>query len=158
MTRLLRPLLVFDGECAFCRAWIERWRAITGDAVDYAPSQDVASRFPDVPAQRFAESVVLIELDGRVTSGAEAVFRALARAPGRGLGVWAHAHVPGFAWTSERVYRIVARHRDVFLRLTRLLWGEHVVPPGHRLTVWLFVRLLAAIYLVAFASLGARSE
>jgi len=39
------------------------------------------------------------------------------------------------------------------LRLTEWLWGEHVVPPGHRLTAWVFLRLLAMIYLVAFVSM-----
>jgi lipase maturation factor 1 len=33
-----RPLLLFDGKCAFCRVWIARWKAMTGDRVDYAPS------------------------------------------------------------------------------------------------------------------------
>ena len=46
-----RPLGIFDGDCGFCRAWIARWRAETGDRVDYAPSQEVAARFPEVPAE-----------------------------------------------------------------------------------------------------------
>jgi predicted DCC family thiol-disulfide oxidoreductase YuxK len=27
--RAPKPLLVFDGDCGFCRLWIERWRAAT---------------------------------------------------------------------------------------------------------------------------------
>jgi hypothetical protein len=29
-----RPLLVWDGDCDFCRRWIERWRRIAGDRVE----------------------------------------------------------------------------------------------------------------------------
>src|SRR5437773_2587310 len=32
-----KPLLIFDGECGFCRRWIERWQAKTGDRIDYRP-------------------------------------------------------------------------------------------------------------------------
>ena len=95
MTDLDRPLLVFDGACRCCRGWIARWRRATGDAVDYAPSQAVADRFPAIAAARFRESVVLIEPGGRVSYGAEAVFRSLARAPGRGLALSAYEGVPG---------------------------------------------------------------
>ena len=31
---LARPLMIFDGDCEFCRAWIARWRQYTGTAVD----------------------------------------------------------------------------------------------------------------------------
>ena len=34
-----KPLIIWDGDCHFCRRWIERWSEITGDAVDYATSQ-----------------------------------------------------------------------------------------------------------------------
>src|SRR5262245_21968024 len=122
MSRLKRPLLVFDGDCTFCRTWIARWQNATADAVDYAPSQQVAAQFPEIEAAGFRESVVLIEPDGRVSHAAEAVFRSRAAAPGRGLGLWCYQRVPGFAWASELAYRIVARHRDAFLALTRLLW------------------------------------
>src|SRR5262249_53467811 len=136
------------------RAWIARWRSATGDAIDYAPYQQVAARFGDVPAVRFRESVVLVEPDGRITYAAEAVFRSLSHAPGGGWGLACYRRVPGFAAVSELVYRLVARHRDAFLGLTRLLWGEHLVPPGERLTAWVFLRLLAVTYFCAFASLG----
>ena len=46
-----KPLLIFDGDCHFCRRWIERWREITAGAVEYAPSQEVAERFPEIPRE-----------------------------------------------------------------------------------------------------------
>src|SRR5271168_1063401 len=80
-----KPLLVFDGDCNFCTRWIRRWQQLTGDAVDYLPSQDgsIAAQFPEIPRERFVTAVQLIEPDGAVYSGAEAVFRALATNPNR---------------------------------------------------------------------------
>ncbi len=52
-----RPLGVFDGDCGFCRLWIARWKARTGPKVDYAPSQEVAERFPEIPKEQFARGI-----------------------------------------------------------------------------------------------------
>src|ERR1039457_3191995 len=78
-----KPLLVFDGDCNFCTLWIRRWQQMTGDAVDYLPSQaaSVATQFPGVPREQFNTAVQLIETDGADYSGAEAVFRTLANNP-----------------------------------------------------------------------------
>src|SRR5438105_3321310 len=40
-----KPLLIWDGECDFCRLWIEHWRAITAGKVEYATYQNAAHRF-----------------------------------------------------------------------------------------------------------------
>ncbi|WP_394826955.1 lipase maturation factor family protein [Pendulispora albinea] len=37
-----RPLVVYDGDCGFCKRWIARFRLRTGTAVDYLPYQEVA--------------------------------------------------------------------------------------------------------------------
>jgi predicted DCC family thiol-disulfide oxidoreductase YuxK len=106
-----RPLLIYDGDCGFCRRWVARWRRWTGERVSYAPSQDVARDFPQIPAQRFRESVVLIEPDGRVSYGAEAAARSLAvRAPGKVL-LWIYLRVPAARAFGEWAYRGVARRR-----------------------------------------------
>src|SRR5262249_38128462 len=124
-----RPLLVFDGDCGFCRGWVARWRRRTGDRLDVAPFQKVASDFPDIPIERFRRAVQLIEPDGRRSQGAEAVFRSLAYAPRGGAWSWCYARVPGFAPLSEGLYRFVADRRGLFTRLTEAMWGPHVVPP-----------------------------
>lgn len=149
-----RPLLTWDGDCHFCRLWVERWQLLTGDAVAYAPYQQVAADFTDIPVERFRAAVHLIEEDGSVTRGAEAVFRALAHAPGDGAWLRLYRHVPGFAAASEWSYRFVARHRSVLGRLTTLLWGRSVVPRGDALTSWIFLRLLGIVFLTAFLSLA----
>jgi predicted DCC family thiol-disulfide oxidoreductase YuxK len=153
VTELDRPLLVYDGDCSFCRAWIARWRHATGDRLDYAPYQEIAARFPNVPLEDFRASVHLFETSGRRSSGAEAVYRSLSYARDGGTGLWFYEHVPGFAAASEAFYRLVAAHRDAFDRITRWLWGRHLVPRGHARTNALFLRLIGLVYFVAFTSL-----
>ncbi len=148
-----RPVLIFDGDCGFCRAWVRRWQDMTGDRVEYAPAQEVADQFPQIPADAFKRSVQWVEPDGSVANGADAVFRALAHG-GHAASLWAYRHVPLIAPASELAYRFVARHRQGFSTLTRLLWGRHVERPTWRLATWLFVRVLGLVYLIAFASLA----
>ena len=104
------PLLVYDGECGFCRRWIERWRNVTGGRVADAPYQEVSARFPEIPGDRFRAAVHLREPDGRWSRGAEAVFRSLSYG-GHGLWLWLYRRLPGCAALSEAAYRWVARHR-----------------------------------------------
>src|SRR4051794_31040660 len=80
-----KPLMIYDGDCNFCKYWIGRWKKLTGDTVDYFPSRDeqIAKRFPEIPREQFDVSVQFIETDGAVYSGAEAVFRSLAKNPRR---------------------------------------------------------------------------
>jgi lipase maturation factor 1 len=150
-----KPLLVFDGDCNFCQLWIRRWQQMTGDAVDYLPSQDpgIARQFPEIPPERFQTSVQLIESDGTVYSGAEAVFRTLAKAPNRQWPLRAYQNAPWIAAITEAAYHFVAEHRTFFSLLTRWFWGRHVEAPDYLLTRWIFLRALAVIYLVAFVSL-----
>ncbi|MGO9243713.1 MAG: thiol-disulfide oxidoreductase DCC family protein, partial [Verrucomicrobiia bacterium] len=78
-----KPVLVFDGDCNFCRRWISRWREATGERIEYVPFQhpSVAERFPELSREQCEQSVQLIDTDGAIYSAAEAVFRTLAYAP-----------------------------------------------------------------------------
>ena len=120
-----KPLLVFDGECRFCRRQKDRWRRLTIEAVDYQPFQapGLAERFPEIPRAQYAAAVQLIVPDGTVYSGAEAVFRSLAHAPHRRWLARCYASSPLFACLSERAYRFIARYRLAFSRLARLGGG-----------------------------------
>jgi len=147
--------MIYDGDCNFCLRWIHRWQLSTGDQLDFLPFQDprVAARFPEVPRGQFETAVQLVEKDGRVYGGAEAVFRVLAHNPhGDWLLDW-YEHSPVFARVTEWGYRLVARHRVFFSVLTRLAWGRHLEPPTHNLVRWVFLRSLGLIYLIAFVSL-----
>lgn len=113
-----KPLLIYDGECGFCRSWISRWEKITGDSIDYATYQNVASNYPQISISQFQNSVQLIETDQKVFSGAKAVFKTLAYNPKRRWLLKLYESIPGFAFITELGYKIIARNRYVFSKLS----------------------------------------
>ncbi|MBF5041578.1 DUF393 domain-containing protein [Aggregicoccus sp. 17bor-14] len=151
---LRRPLMVYDGDCGFCRRWVARWRTQTGARVRYAPQQLLPLWLLGIRRADARRSVQLVEPSGRVTQGARAVFRSLlyARAPAVRLAARAGL-LPGVRGLAELAYRQVARHRMAASRLERrVLRGARA--SSHRQVRWLFLRLLGGVYLIAFTSLG----
>jgi lipase maturation factor 1 len=106
-----QPLLLYDGDCGFCRKWVGRWKALTGNRVLYESYQAASARFPEIDPQRFTRSLQLIQPDGEVLQGAEAVFKSLESVFYLGWLNWSYGHVPGFASVSEWFYRKVAENR-----------------------------------------------
>jgi lipase maturation factor 1 len=152
-----KPLLVYDGDCDFCKLWIARWREETAEAVEYQPLQEAAARFPEVPREEFERAVKFIEPDGQVWSGAAAVYRSLGGG-GRPLNRWSYDHVPGFAAASEFAYRFIAGHRELAHRVTWLLWGDDVRRPTYFHARRWFLRALGAIFLIAFLSFWMQAD
>ena len=150
-----KPTIIYDGDCRFCTLWIRRWQQETGDAIEYLASQDVSvpARFPEIPRQELETAVQLVETDGRVISGAAAVFRAVAKNPSHQWLLRRYEAWPWFAAVTEWTYRFIARNRPLFSWFTRLLFGAHVERPQFFLARWIFLRALGLIYLVAFVSL-----
>jgi predicted DCC family thiol-disulfide oxidoreductase YuxK len=148
------PTLVFDGDCAICRYWVSYWQGLTGELIAYRSYQEAAADFPEIPLQSFQRAIQFIDSDGRVYSGAAAAFRVLRRVPGRALWWWSYAQLPGFAVLSEWAYAFFSRRRGLLNRLTKLLWGPALQAERYALVSWVFLRLLGAIYVAAFASLG----
>lgn len=116
-----KHILVYDGACDFCIFCINRWKHLTKDRVVYAPYQAVSHQFSDIPISDFQTSVQFILDDGRVYSGAEAIFRAL---DNRRL-IWFYEKLPGFSKITEMVYRMVAENRSFFSSITRLFFRTH---------------------------------
>ena len=144
-----KPLLIYDNACDFCRYWIAQWQHFTGDRIDYASYQEVATQFPEIPLSAFENSVQLILQNGTVLSGAEAVLRALNNAS----FLWCYYRLPGFASLAEAIYNFIAQHRPFFSAVTRSLWGTHTERATSYFSSWLFLRGLGCIYLIAFLSL-----
>lgn len=154
-----RPLLIWDGECGFCRRWVRRWERLTLGLVDYATSQAVGDRYPQLHEKDLSRSVYLIDVDGRIHAGAEAVFRSLARAPHWRWMYWLYRKVPLAAPASELVYALVARNRYLFSRVERGLFGDEDDPTSQfTLATEVFLRLLGLIYLAAFVSFAVQAE
>ncbi|MFO1500937.1 MAG: DUF393 domain-containing protein, partial [Verrucomicrobiota bacterium] len=150
-----RPILIYDGDCNFCRFWIERWRLLTVDRLDYIELQSptVAERFPNLPRADLVKAVHLVEPDGNICQGAEAVFRSLALNPSWRWLLAAYRSLPGVKPASERLYQYVAEHRTGLSAVTRIALGGYPAPARYELTRNLFLRGLGTIYLIAFLSL-----
>jgi predicted DCC family thiol-disulfide oxidoreductase YuxK len=106
-----RPVLVFDGDCAFCTRCARLLERIGPDA------EIVAWQLTDLTALGLTEeqandAVQWVAADGTIRSGHEAVAAALCTA-GR---TWRLAGrillLPGISWLAARVYRLVADHRS----------------------------------------------
>jgi predicted DCC family thiol-disulfide oxidoreductase YuxK len=145
--------MIWDGECLFCKMWIERWREITAGKVDYATYQQAASQFPEIPLDQFKRAMAFIEPDGKTFFAAEAVYRSLQYRSSRKWLEWSYDHVPGFAEISETAYKFIARHRSLGSSVTRMLWGKDVRPPTYFWARRWFLRAVGVIYLIAFVSL-----
>lgn len=158
MTSQNRPVLIYDGDCNFCRRWIARWSHVTGDRVEYLPSQAAATKYPQISTGQFQTSVQLIQTDGSVYDGAEAVFRTLACNPNHGWPLWMYRRIPGVALITEFLYRLVARNRVAFSRLTKWLFGDHLELSTWNMTRKVFLALLGVIYFFAFISLWVQIE
>ena len=154
-----RPLLIYDGECYFCLRWIRRWQQTIRGQVDVASFQSEGARFVrDIPIECFQSAVRLIEPDGNIYGGAEAVCRMLSyrSGAGSGLALWCYRHLPGYAAIARFGYRVVARHRELASLVTTALWGsgeDAVCRSTYYHARRCFLRLLGAIYLIAFVSL-----
>ncbi|HXJ60508.1 MAG TPA: lipase maturation factor family protein [Verrucomicrobiae bacterium] len=151
-----KPVLIYDGDCNFCRLWIRRWQQRTGDTVEYVSLQadSVAVQFPELSRETLQEAVHLVGTDGSVQRAAAAVFGALAAV--NPWPLWIYRSLPGARPVTETAYRMVARHRSIFSLLTRLFWGSNLEPASYALVRWLFLRGLGLVYLVAFLSLGSQ--
>ena len=126
---------------------------MTGGSVEYVASQEVGDAFPEIDRAHFTTSVVLVETNGEVFTGAEAVFRSLAHRPGKSRLVDLYNRLPLFAVASELAYRTIARNRRIASIATRLLWGDDVRPSTYFNARRWFLRGLALVYLIAFISL-----
>ena len=120
-----RPLLIYDGDCGFCKYLVRYWQKLTGDRVAYAPYQETAAQYPEIPVTAFQNAIQYIAPDGKIASAAEASFLTLSHARGKGIWLTLYRKFPGFAVISELAYAFIAAHRPAFHRLSLLLWGRN---------------------------------
>lgn len=146
-------LVIFDGDCSFCRRWANRWREIAGDALAFEPYQQAAARFPKIPVGQFGQAVHLVEAGGKIRRGADAVYAAMSIAGQRQWPAWMYERVPGFAKLSEFAYDVVSRHRGTFDSLDRFFLGKSVAPTTYFLTRRIFFAVLGVVHLIAIVSL-----
>jgi len=119
MTNDAKPIMLYDGDCGFCRSWIERWSKMTGAHVAYEEYQKALARYPGLSEERCSQAVQLVMPDGSVFSGAHAVFKALAVSGRLAFLLWGYEKMPLFGNISERIYGFIAHRRSLLSKLYR---------------------------------------
>ena len=110
-----RPVLLYDGDCGFCREWLgrlQRWDA--HHAIEYVPTRerDSVGWLPPLPLAELNRAMHLVLPDGRVYSGARALVALLPLLPRGRLPALAF-RLPGVQPIADRIYAWIAarRHR-----------------------------------------------
>lgn len=108
----MRPLLIFDGDCAICTTSANFIRRRIRPRCDIEPWQ-----YTDIARFGLTESdcttaVQFVTASQQVYSGSRAVMRMLREAPQPWPVIGALGDAPGVAWVADRVYRWIARNRD----------------------------------------------
>lgn len=145
--RPTRPLLIWDGQCGFCKYWAIRWRHLTGSSVRYAPYQRVHYLIDEIAKQEFAKAVRLIETDGKIYSGAHAAYKTLQYTnKWNFLLAWYKNH-RWFKKASDLGYRFISKNRPALYRLTVTFCGKN---PHSPTPYWIFY-LATLLFIVAWA-------
>ncbi|MCG6495127.1 thiol-disulfide oxidoreductase DCC family protein [Kitasatospora sp. A2-31] len=118
------PVLVFDGDCAFCSTcvvWAERyprqtlasagWEAVPFQFADLAGLDALAGGRGEVSWERAEREVLWVTPAGRVYGGAQAVARLLMRSGGAWAYLGGVLALPPVRPVAGAVYRWVARNR-----------------------------------------------
>jgi predicted DCC family thiol-disulfide oxidoreductase YuxK len=104
--------LIYDGQCGFCRRWIERVRRFDRfGRLEMLPyqSSELETRFPQVSRDACVERIHLVDASGQVYAGAAAAREALRRLPG-GWFLALPFRLPGGIPIGDRIYSWIA-HR-----------------------------------------------
>jgi len=107
-----RPLVVYHGDCAFCRRWVERLRRWDrAGRVDFLPLQDEhAPAITGMRRETLARAAHVVMPSGTVLAGA-AAFRALCPFLPGGFLPHLVLRLPGMLPAAELAYRWIARRR-----------------------------------------------
>ena len=109
-----RPVVIYDGECPFCTKQIRKMKSRDDrDAFEYVPRQTegLERRFPVLAEADFNTGMRLLDTDGAVHVGADAVYRIARQLRGWRRWAWLY-RVPGLGWLCRRIYAWIARNRQ----------------------------------------------
>jgi predicted DCC family thiol-disulfide oxidoreductase YuxK len=86
-----RPIVVYDGDCSFCRSQVERMKRFdpTG-RLEYLPRQTAGleQRFPKLAHPDFNVGMRLIDSDASISVGADALYQIARRLNGVKYVAW----------------------------------------------------------------------
>jgi predicted DCC family thiol-disulfide oxidoreductase YuxK len=108
-----RPVIIYDGACAFCRRAIGVIRTkAEAEQFLYLPRQtaDIEKQFPAVNFADFDKGLQLVDVDGKVHVGTDAIHFILSRLPKFRKLAWMY-RMPGLKSIIRWVYSWIATNR-----------------------------------------------
>ncbi|TQD39390.1 thiol-disulfide oxidoreductase DCC family protein [Haloflavibacter putidus] len=138
-----RPILVWDGDCGFCKFWKTRWQLKTGDKIAYKTYQEIARFLEDIPLKEFKKASKLIEPNGKVYNGPNSAYRSLWYA---GNKFWYNLFESSqlFKKVSKHTYNHIAKNRSFYFKLTKFALGDNPRKLKH---YWIFYLFLVVLFL-----------
>ncbi len=106
-----QPVLVYDGDCAFCTSCARALERIGPDAEIVAWQLTDLAGLGITEAQAI-EAVQWVQVDGTASSGHEAIAAALSTAGWGWRVVGRVLLMPGISWLAAKAYRLVADNRQ----------------------------------------------
>ncbi len=114
-----KNFIIYDDACGFCSQGIERLKKITGTQIDYIGRSKLNASSYGLQEKDLQESIKFIEFpETKVFSGAQAIFKAIAYNKFFKLPLCFYNYLPGFAWISEAVYKVIAKNRGKISQCT----------------------------------------
>jgi len=140
-----KNILIWDGDCGFCKFWKTRWQQKTEDKVDFETYQNSSHKFNDIPLKEFKKASRLIEVDGKIYSGPDSAYRSLWHA---GNKRWHEIYNSSslFEYISDHGYNHIAKNRSFYFKLTKILFGND--PLNLKLYWLIYLALLFALLFV----------
>jgi len=109
-----RPLLIYDGECEFCVKWVHKFKVMAGKYITFIPLQNLPVNYEYATRAACLKSVQYIDIDNRISKGAEAVFQLFHTAKKMSFLLTCYRRIPIFRFLTEYTYSLVARNRHLF--------------------------------------------
>jgi predicted DCC family thiol-disulfide oxidoreductase YuxK len=110
VSRRERPVLLYDGDCAFCTRCARVLERIGSDAEILAwQLTDLAEL--GITEEQATDAVQWVRIDGTVRSGHEAIAAVLSTAGRIWKIIGRLVLLPGISWMAAKAYRLVARNR-----------------------------------------------
>ena len=141
-----KPMMVWDGECGFCKYWVTRWHNLTGNSIVYKTYQEVAQQYQDIPLKEFKKASRLIETNGAIYSGPDSAYRSYTYTKKNHSWHQWYQKYDWFTALSDHGYNYIAKNRGFFFKLTKAFFGTN---PKRLQPYWvIYLILFLAVFYV----------
>ena len=110
-TELIRPIIIYDGDCAFCSSSIRTLQRIIKRAPTMRPYQFTKLEDYGLTLQQCETALQYVATDGSISSGHEAYRQMLKELGGGWKALAILMRTPGYYALANAVYRWVAKNR-----------------------------------------------